>query len=37
MQWPPKDWDQAKEGPELAKKYNIQPANVLTSCSTCHR
>jgi hypothetical protein len=37
MQWPPQDWDQAKEGPELAKKYNIQKPNVLTSCSTCHR
>jgi MoCo/4Fe-4S cofactor protein with predicted Tat translocation signal len=33
----PNGWDQAKEGPELAKKYNIQKTNVLTSCSTCHR
>ncbi|MBO0862305.1 MAG: cytochrome c3 family protein [Chloracidobacterium sp.] len=33
----PNGWDQAKEGPELAKKYNIQPTKVLTSCSTCHR
>jgi len=33
----PNGWDQAKEGPELFKKYNIQKPNVLTSCSTCHR
>jgi Cytochrome c7 and related cytochrome c len=33
----PNGWDQSKEGPELAKKYNIQPTRVLTSCSTCHR
>jgi hypothetical protein len=45
MQWPkdldknkyPNGWDQTKEGPALAKQYNIQPTNVLTSCSTCHR
>jgi hypothetical protein len=45
MQWPknldknkyPNGWDQAKEGPALAKQNNIQPTNVLTSCSTCHR
>ncbi len=33
----PHGWDQAKEGPELAKKYNIQSTRLLTSCSTCHR
>ncbi len=35
------DWvappDQEVKGKELAKKYNIQPTEVLTSCSTCHR
>jgi hypothetical protein len=35
------DWvappDQGVKGKELAKKYNIQPTQVLTSCSTCHR
>ncbi len=35
------DWeapaDQAVRGRELAKKYNIQSTQVLTSCSTCHR
>ena len=36
MQWKPPA-DQAKKGRELAEKYNIQPTNVLTSCSTCHR
>ncbi|HMV48774.1 MAG TPA: cytochrome c3 family protein [Blastocatellia bacterium] len=45
MAWPenldakkyPNGWDQAKDGARLAKEYNIQPTNVLTSCSTCHR
>ncbi len=45
MAWPenldpkkyPNGWDQAKDGAQLAKEYNIQPTNVLTSCSTCHR
>lgn len=45
MEWPenldknkyPNGWNQAKEGPALAEKYNIQPTRVLTSCSTCHR
>ncbi len=37
MEWvAPKDHAE-KGGAELAKKYNIQPKNVLTSCSTCHR
>jgi len=26
-----------EKGPELVKAYRIQGANVLTSCSTCHR
>jgi len=36
MNWeaPP---DQDVKGKELAKKYNIQSTEVLTSCSTCHR
>lgn len=36
MEWvaPP---DQKVKGKELAKKYNIQSTQVLTSCSTCHR
>ena len=45
MAWPenadkekyPHGWDQAKEGARLAKEYNIQSKEVLTSCSTCHR
>jgi hypothetical protein len=37
MEWvAPKDHAE-KGGAELAKKYNIQPKTVLTSCSTCHR
>ena len=36
MEWAAPD-DQKVKGAELAKKYNIQPTNVLTSCSTCHR
>ena len=36
MEWKPGD-DQATKGKELAKKYNIQSKEVLTSCSTCHR
>lgn len=48
MEWPPSDkdkdskdypngWNQAVDGPRLVKEYNVQPVNVLTSCSTCHR
>jgi hypothetical protein len=29
--------DQKTRGVELLKEYRIQGANVLTSCSTCHR
>ncbi|MGH9803284.1 MAG: cytochrome c3 family protein [Blastocatellia bacterium] len=36
MEWVAPD-DQKVKGDELAKKYNIQPTKVLTSCSTCHR
>lgn len=36
MEWAAPD-DQKVKGAELAKKYNIQPTKVLTSCSTCHR
>lgn len=35
------DWeapqDQETKGHELAKQYNIQSKELLTSCSTCHR
>lgn len=45
MTWPnnldkekyPNGWNQATEGPRLAKEYGLQPVGVLTSCSTCHR
>ena len=46
MEWPPKGtdskefpngWNQAVEGPRLVKEYKIQPKDVMTSCSTCHR
>jgi hypothetical protein len=36
MEWQPPA-NQLEQGRELAKKYNIQPVSVLTSCSTCHR
>src|SRR5436309_2154838 len=36
MEWRPPA-DQKKKGIELVKEYRIQGANVLTSCSTCHR
>jgi hypothetical protein len=29
--------DEIAEGRSLVTKYHIQPPNVLTSCSTCHR
>jgi len=37
MDWPKAEFDQAVEGPKLAKEFKIQSVNVLTSCSTCHR
>ena len=36
MEWKPSS-DQYKQGAQLVKSYHIQGANVLTSCSTCHR
>src|SRR6266480_3325962 len=36
MEWRPPA-DQKQKGLELVKAYRIQGANVLTSCSTCHR
>ena len=36
MEWRPPA-DQKKQGLKLVKTYHIQDANVLTSCSTCHR
>jgi hypothetical protein len=36
MDWEPPP-DQARRGHELRAKYNIPSAEVLTSCSTCHR
>ena len=36
MEWRPPG-DQKQKGLELVKAYYIQEANVLTSCSTCHR
>ncbi|HXD34579.1 MAG TPA: cytochrome c3 family protein [Pyrinomonadaceae bacterium] len=39
MDWRPenKTAEQLTEGKRLMREYHIQPANVLTSCSTCHR
>jgi len=36
MAWEPSA-DQLKSGSELKRQYNIKNADVLTSCSTCHR
>ncbi len=36
MDWEP-PVDQEVKGRELAKQYNIQGKELLTSCSTCHR
>jgi hypothetical protein len=36
MEWQP-GANQAEEGARLVHTYKIQGANVLTSCSTCHR
>ena len=36
MEWEPAI-NQEVKGRELAKQYNIQSTDVLTSCSTCHR
>ncbi|HXI62161.1 MAG TPA: cytochrome c3 family protein, partial [Pyrinomonadaceae bacterium] len=39
MEWRPRNSSKAEiaEGLDLKAKYHIQAANVLTSCSTCHR
>jgi hypothetical protein len=36
MEWQPPA-NQAEEGAKLVRAYRIQGANVLASCSTCHR
>ncbi|HEY0006952.1 MAG TPA: cytochrome c3 family protein [Pyrinomonadaceae bacterium] len=36
MEWQPPA-NQETEGPKLVRENRIQPANILTSCSTCHR
>ena len=36
MEWRPPA-DQKQKGLELVRTYHIQGADVLTSCSTCHR
>src|SRR5207302_2581426 len=36
MEWRPPS-NQKQVGADLVKNYHIQGANVLTSCSTCHR
>jgi hypothetical protein len=36
MNWEPPA-NQLEQGTKLVKDYNIMPARVLTSCSTCHR
>ena len=36
MDWEP-DPNQETVGQQLATEYHIQPTNLLTSCSTCHR
>jgi hypothetical protein len=39
MEWRPRNNTKGEiaEGIELKKQYHVQGANVLTSCSTCHR
>ena len=37
MDWPPRGYDQAVEGKKLVKQYDIDPAEEITNCSTCHR
>lgn len=36
MDWQPPP-DQIEQGKKLIEQYRIQSANVITSCSTCHR
>jgi hypothetical protein len=37
MDWKAPADQHTTKGPELVKEYRIQGAEVLTSCSTCHR
>jgi len=37
MDWPPRGYDQMTEGKKLMKRYNIESAEAITNCSTCHR
>jgi len=37
MNWPPPGYDQAAEGKKLVKRYDIESAEAITNCSTCHR
>jgi hypothetical protein len=37
MDWKAPADQHTTKGPELVKQFRIQGANVLTSCSTCHR
>ena len=39
MEWRPenKSKSELQEGRSWVSEYHVQPANVLTSCSTCHR
>jgi len=37
MDWPPRGYDQITEGKKLMKRYNIESAEAITNCSTCHR
>jgi cytochrome c7-like protein/class III cytochrome C family protein len=37
MDWPPPGYDQAAEGKRLMKQYDIDSAEAITNCSTCHR
>jgi Cytochrome c7 and related cytochrome c/Class III cytochrome C family len=37
MDWPPPGYDQAAEGKKLMKQYDIDSAEAITNCSTCHR
>jgi len=37
MEWPPTGYDQRREGKKLMKQYDIESAEAITNCSTCHR
>lgn len=36
MDWPPKSWDQKKEGAKLVEEYHVNKIQ-LDNCSVCHR